>query len=231
MDNISVLIAFGGGVLSFLSPCVLPLVPVYLASIAGSQIFDEGVSKRRLPLFLHSLTFVVGFSLVFAALGAIAGLTAFAINPSLAVLNKIAGSLLVTFGLLMLLALKVPWLNFEKRLDASRVKATGYTRSFVIGAAFSLAWTGCATPILGGILALALNTATAWQGASLLAIYSMGLGVPFLVMGIAFDYVAPLLKRLNRYSRAINIVSGLLLIIVGILVLMNRLSWVSSLLS
>ena len=228
MDDVSVIIAFGGGLLSFLSPCVLPLVPVYLASMSGSSVLDAGANKRRLPVFLHSLSFVVGFSLVFAALGAIAGLTAFAINPSLAMLNKIAGSLLVAFGVLMLLALKVPWLNFEKRLDVSRVKTTGYVRSFLIGAIFSLAWTGCATPILGGILALALNTATAWKGAYLLAVYSLGLGVPFLALGIAFDSLLPLLKRLNRYSRTINIASGLLLIIVGVLILFNRLSWFSS---
>jgi cytochrome c-type biogenesis protein len=209
----------------------LPLVPVYLASVAGSPILDAAAVKKRLLVFLHSLSFVLGFSLVFAALGAIAGLTAFAINPSLAVLTRVSGSLLVAFGLLMLLALKGPWLNFEKRLDPSRVKTSGYTRSFFIGAAFSLAWTGCATPILGGILALALNTATAWQGAYLLTIYSLGLGVPFLLLGLAFDSVAPFLKRLNRYSRAINIASGLLLIIIGVLTLMNRLSWFSSLLS
>jgi len=231
MDNLSILIAFGGGVLSFLSPCILPLVPVYLASISGSQILKDGVGKRRLTVFLHSLSFVVGFSLVFAALGAIAGLTVYAINPSLILLNKIAGSLLVVFGALMLFALKVPWLNFEKRLDASRVKTTGYVRSFLIGAIFSMAWTGCATPILGGILALALNTATAWQGAYLLAVYSLGLGLPFLVLGVAFDTLAPLLKRLNRYSRGINIASGLLLIIIGILILTNQLSWFSSIFS
>ncbi len=229
VDNVSVIIAFGGGLLSFLSPCILPLVPVYLASLTGTQVLDEGVSKVRIPVFLHSLSFILGFSLVFVSLGAIAGLTGFAINPSLAMLNRISGSLLVAFGILMLAAQKVPWLNYERRLTSSRVGATGYARSFVIGATFSMAWTACATPILGGILAIALNTATAWQGAYLLAVYSLGLGVPFLVMGVAFDYLAPLLRRMNRYSPAINVVSGFLLIAVGILVLLNKLNWFSSL--
>jgi len=229
MENISVIIAFGGGLLSFLSPCVLPLVPVYLASLTGTQIFDAGTTKVRLPVFLHSLIFVIGFSLVFVTLGAIAGLTGYVINPSLAWLNKIAGSLMIGFGGFMLAALKVPWLNYEKRLNSTRANTTGYARSFLIGATFSMAWTTCATPILGGILAIALNSATAWRGACLLWFYSLGIGVPFLLMGVAFDSLAPWLKRINRYSREINIVSGVLLIAVGILILMNKLTWFSSL--
>jgi len=155
----------------------------------------------RLPTFLHSLSFVFGFSLVFTIMGAIAGLTGFAINPSLALLNKISGSLLIAFGLFLLAALKVPWLNYERRLSPSMGNTTGYLRSFVIGASFSLAWTACVGPILGGILSLALNTATAWYGAYLLAIYSLGLGLPFLVIGLAFDSFLPLLRRIQRYTR------------------------------
>lgn len=229
MENISVIIAFGGGLLSFLSPCVLPLVPVYLASLTGTQIFDASPTKVCLPVFLHSLIFVIGFSLVFVTLGAIAGLTGYVINPSLAWLNKIAGSLMIGFGGFMLAALKVPWLNYEKRLNSTRANTTGYARSFLIGATFSMAWTTCATPILGGILAIALNSATAWRGACLLWFYSLGIGVPFLLMGVAFDSLAPWLKRINRYSKEINIVSGVLLIAVGILILMNKLTWFSSL--
>ena len=105
---------------------------------------------------------------------------------------------------------------------------TGYLRSFLIGAAFSLAWTACVGPILAGILALALNTATAWQGAYLLAIYSLGLGLPFLIIGVAFDSLAPLLKRIHRFSGVVYIISSLLLIAMGILVLTNKISWFSS---
>lgn len=229
MDEISVIIAFGAGLASFLSPCILPLVPVYLASLMGTQVLDTGVSKVRLPVFLHSLSFILGFSLVFVTLGAVAGLTGFAVNPSVALLNKISGSLLVAFGVLMLAARKVPWLNYERRLSSPQIKAPGYARSFVIGATFSMAWGACATPILGGILAIALNTATAWRGAYLLAVFSLGLGVPFMFMGVAFDYLAPFLKRLNRYSGAINIASGTVLIAVGVLVFLNKLNWFSSL--
>ena len=228
-ENISLIIAFNAGLLSFLSPCVLPLVPVYLASLYGPEIYEAKGAKIRVPLLLHSLSFIAGFSVIFVALGAVAGLTGFAISPSSAVLNKIAGSLLIAFGLFMLAALKVPWLNYEKRLTPSLSNTTGYLRSFFIGAAFSLGWTACIGPILGGILAIALNSATAWQGACLLAVYSLGLGLPFLIIGVAFDSIMPLLKRIHRYSNLIVSIGGLLLIAIGILILTNNLVWFSSL--
>jgi cytochrome c-type biogenesis protein len=229
MENVSLAVAFGAGLLSFLSPCVVPLAPVYIASLAGPDIFDAKVARRRIPVFLHSLSFVVGFSIVFTSMGAIAGLTSFTINPSLALLNKISGSLLIAFGLFILAAMKIPWLNFEKRLNPSLGNTSSYLRSFLIGGTFSLAWTACVGPILGGILAIALNSATAWSGAFLLAFYSLGLGLPFLIIGVAFDSVAPLLKYVQRYSRLIYMVSGLLLIAVGILILLNKLTWFASL--
>ena len=225
MEEISLLVAFGAGLLSFLSPCVLPLVPVYLASLAGPEIFDDKITRKRMPIFLHSLSFVLGFALVFTILGAGAGLIGFAISAHLAVIRQIAGSLLIVFGLFILASLKVPWLNYEKRLSSSLGTTTSYLRSFLTGGIFSLAWTPCVGPILGGILTLALGSETAWQGAYLLATYSLGLGLPFLIMGIAFDFITPLLKRIYRYSSLIHIISGLLLIAVGILILTNKLVW------
>lgn len=229
MENISFIVAFGaflGGLLSFLSPCVLPLVPVYLASLAGPDIFvDETYKKKRAHVFLHSLSFVAGFTTVFVIMGVGAGLAGFVISSHLAVIRQIAGALLIFFGVFMLASLKIPWLNYEKRLSVSRANATSYLRSFLIGAVFSLAWTPCVGPILGGILTLAWSSETVWHGASLLAIYSLGLGIPFLVIGAAFGSVAPLLKRIQRYSTAIYIFGGVLLIIVGILILANKLMW------
>ena len=225
MEEISLWFAFSAGLLSFLSPCVLPLVPVYLASLVGPEIFDAEATRNRIPIFLHSLSFVIGFSIVFIILGAGVGLAGFAISAHLVVIRQIAGSLLIVFGLFILAALKVPWLNFEKRLTPSQSVTTGYLRSFLTGSIFSLAWTPCVGPILGSILTLALGSETAWQGAYLLAIYSLGLGLPFLIMGIAFDSNTPLLRRINRYSNWIYIISGLLLIAVGILILTNRLVW------
>jgi len=227
IEQISVPVAFGAGVISFLSPCVLPLVPVYLGSLCGAQIYQTRAAGMRLPLFLHSFSFVLGFSVVFIALGVLAGLTGLAIDPML--LNRIAGSLLICFGLFILAAQKVPWLNYEKRITLSLGATTGYLRSFTIGAAFSLGWTACVGPILGSILALAAVSATAWQGASLLAIYSLGLGLPFLIIGAAFGSLLPLLKRMNQYSHIIHIVSSLLLISIGVLILTDNIGWISSL--
>ncbi len=225
MVSISILVAFGAGLLSFLSPCVLPLVPVYLASLCGPEIFEAKVNRSRIPLFLHSLSFVIGFSIVFIILGVGAGLAGFAISSHLVVIHKIAGSLLIAFGLFMFASMKVPWLNYEKRLSPSLGIATGYLRSLLTGSVFSLAWTPCVGPILGGILAFASTSETVWRGAYLLATYSLGLGLPFLIIGAAFDSITPLLKRIRRYSTAIYIASGALLIVVGILILTNKLVW------
>ena len=225
MENISLLVAFGAGLLSFLSPCALPLVPIYLASLAGPDTLVPGAHKRRISVFLHSLSFVIGFTIVFAIMGIAAGLAGFALSSHLAVIRQIAGGLLIFFGVFMLASLKISWLNYEKRLSPSRGTTTGYLRSFLIGAIFCLAWTPCVGPILGGILALAWSSEKAWHGAYLLAIYSLGLGIPFLVIGAAFDSVAPLLRRIQRYSTTIYIFSGVLLIVVGILILTNNLVW------
>jgi len=224
MEQVSLLVAFGAGLLSFLSPCVLPLVPVYLASLCGPEILESEAGRGRLPIFFHSLSFVAGFAVVFIALGASAGLAGFVLSTNLALTHKIAGSLLITFGLFLLAALKIPWLNYERRLVPSLGTTAGYLRSLLIGAVFSLAWTPCVGPILAGILTLAWSSETAWRGAYLLATYSLGLGLPFLVIGVTFDSFRPLLRRIHRYSTWVYIVSGLLLIAVGILILTGNLT-------
>lgn len=221
MSDISIGVAFVAGLLSFLSPCVLPLVPVYLGSLAGPEVLDIEDKRSRMPVFFHSLSFVIGFSIVFMLLGAGAGLVGFALAAHIVVIRKIAGILLIFFGLFMLAALKVPWLNYEKRLAASRGVATGYLRSLLTGGIFSLAWTPCVGPVMGGILALASSSGTIWQGSFLLGVYSLGLGIPFLIIGLAFDSVMPLLRNIRRYSTVIYVVSGLLLIGAGILILTN----------
>jgi cytochrome c-type biogenesis protein len=225
-EQISFPIAFSAGLLSFLSPCILPLVPVYFGILGGSQIFQDKAAGGRLTLFLHSFSFVLGFSAVFTALGVLAGLIGLAVDTIL--LNKIAGGVLIFFGLFILAAQKVSWLNYEKRLNPSLGTTTGYFRSFIVGAAFSLGWTACVGPILGSILTLAAVRATAWQGGYLLAVYCLGLGLPFLIMGAAFGSILPLLRRINQYSHIIHIVSSLLLIIVGILILTDKLGFISS---
>ncbi|MFP4640743.1 MAG: cytochrome c biogenesis CcdA family protein [Dehalococcoidia bacterium] len=225
--NISFIVAFGGGVLSFLSPCVLPLVPVYLANVAGASVLSsDGKAAYRGPLF-HALVFVAGFSLVFTGMGTAAGLAGFATGAHLQTLNLISGSLLVFFGLFLLASFKIPWLNYEKRVGSSLGSGTGYLRSFLIGAAFSLGWTPCVGPILGGILAMAYNSETAWRGAYLLIAYSLGLGLPFVIVSLAVGTISLWLKRFSRYTPLVSTISGLLLIAVGVLTILNKLQWLS----
>jgi cytochrome c-type biogenesis protein len=224
MENISAIAAFVAGLTSFLLPCVLPLAPIYLAILAGPEILEPGADKKNVRIFLHSLTFVAGFSAVFIGLGAGAGLAGLAISINFFLIKQVAGILLIVFGTLFLLSQKVPQLNFQKRFTPSQSTKTGYIRSFATGAIFSMVSMTCATYILGGILMLAAASATAWRGASLLAIYSLGLGIPFLIIGAAFDRVTPLLKRIQRHSKAVYITSGAVLIVLGILVTTGRLT-------
>lgn len=218
-------IAFVAGLASFLSPCVLPLAPVYLASLAGPEIFDTEIKQRRLTIFLHSISFVIGFSIIFSLWGAGAGLVGSVFVAYATVIHKVVGSLLIVFGLLMLAALKVPWLNYERRINPSLGATSGYLRSFLTGSIFCFAWTPCLGWQITSILSLAGSSGTVWRGTYLLAIYSLGLGLPFLVMGVAFDFITPLLRNINRYSSWIYVVSGLLLIAVGVLILTNKMIW------
>ncbi len=223
MEDISVLAAFVAGVASFVSPCIIPLVPVYFASLYGPEILDGKKATGRMPAFLHSLSFVVGFSLVFVLMGTLVGLAGILISPSSTLIRILSGGLLIAFGIFMLAAYKVSWLNYEKRLITSLGGAPSYARSFLTGGIFCLAWTPCVGPLLGSVLTLAWSSQTAWQGAYLLAIYSLGLGLPFLMVGIAFDAITPLLKRIYRYSNVVYIISGVLLIATGVLILTNKL--------
>jgi len=214
--DITILGAFIGGIVSFASPCVLPLVPVYLANIAGGSVLTPNLVDRR-HILLHSISFVVGFSLVYTPLGALLGLLGGAVP--LGVLDKVAGALLIAFGIFLIATTKVPWLNYEKRLDFTRAKGTGYLRSLLIGVIFSIGWIPCTSPILGIISTAAAKSQTAWRGAYLLLAYCLGLGLPFIAVGLAWGAASRYLKWLSRHYFIILIVAAVLLISVGILML------------
>lgn len=224
MGGLSLSLAFVAGLLSFLSPCILPLVPVYIATLAGSETFDPD-KRRRSHILLHSLSFVIGFMIVFIFIGAAFGLFGLALNTHIFLIRKISGGLLVFFGLFMLASYWIPELNFEKRLQPATGKVTGYARSLLVGSIFTFAWTPCVGPILASILTLAVNSKTASNGAILLSAYGLGLGLPFLILGAAFETINPILKRIGNYSGVMYIVSGVLLLSIGILVLNNKLTW------
>jgi cytochrome c-type biogenesis protein len=227
MVGITFLTAFTGGILSFLSPCILPLVPVYLANIAGASVLTPTLADRR-HILLHTISFIVGFSVVFIALGASLGLLG-AVVPQ-GVLEKVAGVLLILFGIFLVAATKVPWLNYEKRLDFARAKGTGYLRSLLIGVIFSLGWIPCVGPILGGILTLAASSQTAWQGVYLLLGYCLGLGLPFIAVGLALGAASRPIRWLSRHAFVTSIVAAVLLISIGILMLTGYLDDLSKLL-
>ena len=219
MADYSLPVAFGAGVLSFVSPCVLPLVPVYIANLAGPSSLSPQAKRR--PIFLHAVSFVTGFSIVFIGLGTSMGLIGAAFPTDL--LRTIGGAILLLFGTFILAATRIPWLNYEARLSRSFGEGTGYLRSIVVGAAFSLGWTPCVGPVLGGILTMASTSQTAWKGAYLLTVYSLGLGLPFIAVGLALGTALPVIRWLRRRSNIITPLSGILFIVVGILMLTNTL--------
>jgi cytochrome c-type biogenesis protein len=226
MTEVPYIVAFTGGLLSFFSPCVLPLVPAYLANLAGVTAIDPKTRTSYMPALFHSLSFVLGFSIIFIALGASVGLIGTTITAHSLLLRQIAGGLIIAFGVFLIAAFKLPWLNYEKRLNPAVSSNPGYLRSIGIGAAFALGWTPCIGPILGSILALAWGSQTVGHGALLLSVYSLGLGIPFVLIGLAWGAIMPLWKSINRYLVVISMASGVLLIVVGILILTGNLAWI-----
>ena len=223
--EISYVVAFTAGLLSFFSPCVLPLVPAYLANLAGTTAMDPKTRTSYVPVLFHSLSFVLGFSVIFIALGASVGLLGTSISAHSTLLRQIAGGLMIVFGIFLIAAFKLPWLNYEKRINPAAGRNPGYPRSVLIGAVFALGWTPCIGPILGAILALAWSSQTVGQGALLLAVYSMGLGIPFILIGLAWGAIVPLWKGINRHLGTISIIGGVLLVAIGVLMLTGNLSW------
>lgn len=227
MTDISYWTAFGAGLLSFFSPCVLPLVPAYLANLAGSSAIDTDDKRKVWPTLLHSIFFVLGFSILFILMGASAGLIGSAITEYAETLRIVSGIVIIIFGIFLIAAYKIPWLNYEKRMHVQGARNPGYLRSLLIGAAFSLGWTPCIGPILGSILFIASYTQETAKGALLLSAYSLGMGIPFLLIGLAWSYIVPFWKGITKHLGLISIISGILLIIVGILILSGQLTMLS----
>ncbi len=233
VGHIGIAGAFLAGLLSFLSPCVLPLTPAYVARLAGPAVWRSAAltpaerATLRLTTTLHAAVFVAGFSVTFVALGATASELGHFLSDQQQLLREIGGVVLVLFGLHVLGVLRVPWMLRERRFSLLPVDS-GYGASFVIGLIFALGWTPCVGPILASILVVAAQAGTLAAGVLLLAIYSLGLGIPFLALGAAFDWLAPALKRLNPYLRLVEIVTGCLLILMGVVIFFNWLLVINS---
>ncbi len=216
--------AFVAGVLSFLSPCVLPIIPGYLSFMTGLTTHE--LADERPPLatvLVPSLLFVAGFSLIFMALGISASFLGQFLSDYRSVVMQVAGVMVFAFGLLMTGVIKVPWLYGEARVDLERSRAFGRGTALVMGMAFAAGWTPCVGPILGTILALAASSGNAARGAALLLVYSLGLGLPFVITAVLFGRLTGLLRWLNRHSLVINRVAGALLMVMGVLIFTGKL--------
>lgn len=214
--QVSVLAALGAGVLTFLSPCVLPLIPGYIAFMSGVSSTDTSDERRRVPaVLLPALLFVSGFTIVFVVLGASASLLGPFFTANKRIFEIVAGIVLVALGLFMLGVIKAPWLYGEARFEMHKARRFGPLAGLVMGMAFAFGWSPCVGPILGSILMLAVNSAEAGRGALLLAVYSAGLGIPFLAVALALGRITPVLNWLNRRALVINRVAGAVLIALG----------------
>lgn len=226
---VTVLIAFAAGVLSFLSPCVLPLIPGYLSFMTGLSTAELSEGRPSMPSVLRpAFLFVGGFTLIFVALGATASVLGQFLREYRSVVEVVAGIAVVGFGVLMLGIIKVPWLYGEARVDMEKSRAFGQGAAFVMGMAFAAGWTPCVGPILGTILAMAGSSGSVSQGVILLTAYSLGLGVPFLLVAVLFGRVVGLMRWLSRHALVINRVAGVMLIIAGVLIATGRLGVLTS---
>ena len=212
--GLGLLVAFAAGLLSFLSPCVLPLVPSYVGFLTGMTLPE--MSGRRRVALLHALLFVAGFSLVFVLLGASATALGSALKYYQVWIARIGGILVIVFGVLCLGLVRVGFLEQDRRLQLQN-KPVGYLGSAVVGIAFGAGWTPCIGPVLGAILSLAATTDSVSRGMLLLGVYSAGLAVPFLLAAIAVESFLDWFQRFRRFLPWVMRVSGVLLILVGLL--------------
>ena len=227
MDNVSILAAFAAGLISFLSPCVLPLVPGYISIISGfslEQLKDEQrqASLRR-SLLLNSVMFIIGFSITFIALGASATWIGQVLVSRMQLFYRLAGLIIIVFGLHLLGIFKINFLYQDKRFH-NIGKPRGVVGVLVLGLAFGFGWSPCLGPILSAILTIASTKENIGQGVFLLAVYSLGLGIPFLMTSLGLNKFLAFYGRFKRHFRAVEMASGALVIAVGVLILTNNLS-------
>lgn len=228
--DVTSVVAFSAGVFSFLSPCVLPLVPSYLSFVAGMSLqeLEQGKeAKVRRAIFLNALLFILGFSAVFIALGASFSLLGQLLLGSIDLVRKAGGILIIFFGLFIAGILKVPFLMRERRLQL-QARPAGYAGAILVGAAFGVGWIPCVGPILGSILTLAGTSDTAGRGVALLSAYSLGLAIPFLLSALALNSFNRFLQRFRPYMRVVEVGAGLLLVLIGVLLFTGYLTLLNS---
>jgi cytochrome c-type biogenesis protein len=224
-QEVTLLASFIAGFLSFVSPCVLPLIPGYISFISGLTLEDmqgkTAVEASRRHILIASIAFVLGFTVVFVTLGATASAVGKFVTSQLPILSKIAGAMLIVFGLHMMGVFRIRLLENEARVQTNR-KPAGPVGAFLVGLAFAFGWTPCIGPILGGILTIAASRDSVGEGVQLLGVYSLGLGVPFLLTSVAINQFFTAAAKIRRYYHAIEMISGGLLILVGLLIFFDK---------
>ncbi|MGE4284353.1 MAG: cytochrome c biogenesis CcdA family protein [Clostridia bacterium] len=225
MRDVSFLMVFIEGILTFISPCILPMLPIYFVYLAGAAPNEHTSSVFNKRLIINTLAFILGFTIIFTLLGASATTVGGLLRNYIGLLGKISGIVIIVFGLYFTGLLRLDFLNFEKRAHME-FKELRFGSSMLFGAVFSLGWTPCVGPFLGSVLLLAGTSQTLGRGILLLVTYSLGLGIPFLMSAMLFDKLKDLFVSIQKHQRVINIVSGIILIVMGILVFSGRLQYI-----
>jgi cytochrome c-type biogenesis protein len=222
-------VAFLAGLLTFFSPCIFPLIPSYISYVTGFSVDDlsHGDKKRLLKRsILGSLSFILGFSFIFVLMGISASFAGSLIFQFQNYVRIVGGALIVFFGLAMTGILKIRAFEIEKRFNMSS-KPVGYAGALILGMTFAAGWVPCVGPILSSILTIAATSGSRFYGGLLLLSYCLGLGLPVLISAIAFNYFLAFYKHTVKYLKVISIVSGVLLIFIGLLLMTNNLTWLS----
>ncbi|MCH9657406.1 cytochrome c biogenesis protein CcdA [archaeon] len=240
MADVTILVALLAGLSSFVAPCILPMIPAFLAYISGTTVSELGSKKNingstesssvlsinRLNIILNTVFFVLGFSVIFSVLGVlINSVLSNATGEITESLNFVGGAIIVTFGIFLLLSTKIRALNVEKKFFPKKSKSS-YPMSFVFGLAFAVGWTPCVGPILGTILTLAATTPSV--SFSLLLAYSLGLGIPFVLMGVFFSRATKIIRSMSKHLKYYNVILGGFIILLGLLVFTNQLAYIAN---
>ncbi len=233
MAEITLAVAALAGLGSFVAPCILPMIPAFIAYISGTTLTDLNrtggsgtITINRANIILNSVFFVLGFSVVFSTLGVLinsvlSGYTGEVVES----LNQVGGVIIVGFGLFLLLSTKINKLNMEKKFFPKRSKAS-YPMSFVFGLAFAVGWTPCVGPILGTILTLAATTPSV--AFNLLLVYSLGLGIPFILIGVFYSRASRLIRSMSKHLKYYNVILGAFIVLLGVLVFTNQLAYIAN---
>jgi cytochrome c-type biogenesis protein len=229
-SDINIGLAFIAGLASFLSPCVFSLVPAYIGYLGGrSAASAQGIHAGRWSVLSHALTFILGFSTVFISLGLAVSILGHVLRDLRPLLSRVGGHVVVLFGLHMTGIIRIPLLEYDLRPQSIPDRKWGHLSSFAMGVFFSLGWSPCIGPVLGGILSISLVEGSVGRGVLLLTAYSMGLAIPFLLAATQISLVTAILRRYGKVMHYIEVGMGVILVVIGVMLIQNRLTWFASL--